>query len=55
MKASFQPPPDTAGSASAEAYAAGFRARAVLRDGTLVCVCTIRPGDKERVPIVFER
>lgn len=55
MKGSFQPSPDTAGSASAEAFAAGFRARAVLRDGTAVCVRAIRPDDKERVRIAFER
>jgi GNAT superfamily N-acetyltransferase len=55
MKASFQPPPDTAGSTGAEAYAAGFRARAVLRDGTAVCVRAIRADDKERMRSAFER
>lgn len=47
--------PDTAGSASAEAYAAGFRARAALRDGTAVCVRAVRADDKERMRIAFER
>ena len=55
MKAGIQPPPDTAAGASAEAYASGFRARAVLRDGTAVCVRAIRPDDKERIRIAFER
>jgi GNAT superfamily N-acetyltransferase len=59
MKATFQLSPcnvpDTAGSASAEAYAAGFRARAVLRDGTAVCLRAVRPDDKERMRIAFER
>jgi len=59
MKASFQSSPcnvpDTAGSASAEAYAAGFRARAVLRDGTPVCARAIRSDDKERMRIAFQR
>jgi GNAT superfamily N-acetyltransferase len=59
MKTSFQSSPcnvpDTAGSASAEAYAAGFCARAVLRDGTPVCVRAIRPDDKVRMRIAFER
>lgn len=47
--------PDAADSASAEAYAAGFCARAVLRDGTPVCVRAIRPDDKGRMRIAFER
>lgn len=55
MKAIFQPSPDTAPSVSAEAYTAGFRARAVLRDGTAVCVRAIRSDDKERMRIAFER
>jgi len=59
MKASFQSSPcnvpDTAGSASAEAYAGGFRARAVLRDGTAVCVRAIRGEDKERMRVAFDR
>ena len=55
MKASFQLSPDVASSASADAYAAGFRARAVLRDGTAVCVRAIRPDDKGRMRIAFER
>lgn len=59
MKAGFQSSPctepDTAGSASAEAYAAGFRARAALRDGTSVCVRAVRADDKERMRIAFER
>lgn len=42
-------------SVSAEAYAAGFRARAVLCDGTSVCVRAIRPDDKERLRVAFER
>jgi len=54
MKASLQPSPDTPDSASAEAYASGRRARAVLRDGTLVCVRAIRTDDKERMRIAFE-
>src|SRR5215471_4978344 len=55
MKASFQLSPDVASSASADAYAAGFRARAVLRDGTAVCVRAIRPDDKGRMRLAFER
>ena len=59
MKASFQSSPcnvpDTAGSASAEAYAAGFCARAVLRDGSPVCLRAIRPDDKVRMRNAFER
>ena len=59
MKESFQSSPrkvpDTEGSASAEAWAAGFCARAVLRDGTPVCVRAIRYDDKERMRIAFER
>ena len=57
MKAGFQSSPcnvpDTAGSVRAEADAAGFCARAVLRDGTQVCVRAIRPDDKERLRIAF--
>ena len=59
MKASFQSSPcdvpDMVGSASAQDYAAGFRARAVLRDGTAVCVRAIRADDKEHMRIAFER
>jgi GNAT superfamily N-acetyltransferase len=55
MTASFQPSSDSAGGASPEAHASGFRARALLRDGTPVCVRAIRPDDKERMRIAFER
>lgn len=59
MKPGFQSSPcsvpDTPGSASAAAYAAGFRARAALRDGTAVCVRAVRADDKERMRIAFER
>ena len=59
MKPGFQSSPcsvpDTPGSASAEAYAAGFRTRAALRDGTAVCVRAVRADDKERMRIAFER
>jgi GNAT superfamily N-acetyltransferase len=59
VKAGFQSlrcnVPDTAGSPSAEAYAAGFRARAALRDGTAVCLRAIRADDKDRMEIAFER
>ena len=34
---------------------AGFRATAVLRDGTAVCVRAIRPDDKERLRVAFAR
>lgn len=45
-----------AGSAvSADSDAGSFRARAVLRDGTPVCVRAIRPDDKDRLRIAFER
>ena len=54
MTASFQPSSDSAGRASAQAHASGFRARAALRDGTPVCVRAIRPDDKERMRIAFE-
>ena len=47
--------PDTVGSVRAEAHAAGFCARAVLRDGTPVWVRAIRPDDKERLRIAFGR
>ena len=47
--------PDMAGSVSAQAYAAGFRERALLRDGTEVCLRAIRPDDKDRLRIAFER
>ena len=59
MRASFRSSTcnafDTAGSESAEAHAAGFCARAVPRDGTAVCVRAIRPDDKVRMRIAFER
>jgi GNAT superfamily N-acetyltransferase len=55
MKASFQPPSDSAANLSADAYAAGLRGRAALRDATAVCVRAIRPDDKERMRIAFER
>ena len=54
MKASFQPS-DSAADVSAEAYASGIRGRAALRDGTAVCLRAIRPDDKERMRIAFER
>ena len=53
MNASVQPPSDSAASVSAEAYAAGLRGRAALRDGTAVCVRAIRPDDKERMRVAF--
>ena len=40
---------------SEDSYAAGFHACAVLRDGTPVCVRAIRPDDKDRLRIAFER
>ena len=55
MKASFQPPSDSAVNPSAHAYAAGLRGRAALRDGTAVCMRAIRADDKERMRIAFER
>ena len=54
MKARFKPPSDTAGNASPEVGAAGFSARAMLADGTAVCVRAIRPDDKERMRIAFK-
>jgi RimJ/RimL family protein N-acetyltransferase len=44
---------DAAACASAESYAAGFRARAMLRDQTPVWLRPIRPDDKERLKIAF--
>lgn len=41
--------------ASADSYAGGFSARGLLRDGTPVCIRAIRPDDKERLRIAFER
>lgn len=59
MKESFplspRKDPNAQGSPSAEAWAAGARARAVLREGTPVCVRALRPDDKERMRIAFER
>jgi GNAT superfamily N-acetyltransferase len=55
MTTGFQPSSDSAADASAAAYASGFRARAALRDGTAVCLRAIRPDDKERMRIAFER
>jgi GNAT superfamily N-acetyltransferase len=59
MKAGLQSSPcnvpGTAGSAGAEPYAAGFSTRGELRDGTSVCVRAIRPDDKERLRIAFDR
>ena len=58
MEAGLQTAPCTAPTAenvNAERYAAGFRGRAVLRDGTMVCVRAIRPDDKERLRIAFGR
>jgi GNAT superfamily N-acetyltransferase len=59
MKSSVQSSPcnvpDTAGSAGAKAWAAGYCARAVLRDETPVCLRAIRPDDKVRMRIAFER
>jgi RimJ/RimL family protein N-acetyltransferase len=43
------------GGVSADWYPAGFLLRAALRDGTSVCVRAIRPDDKERLRIAFER
>jgi len=58
MQASVQSSSATAAGAacgvSADRYAAGLRIRAVLRDGTKVCIRAIRPGDKERLRIAFE-
>ena len=42
-------------SIDADGCLAGFRATAVLRDGTAVCVRAIRPDDKERLRIAFAR
>jgi RimJ/RimL family protein N-acetyltransferase len=47
--------PDAAVCSSTHAYAAGFRARAMLRDQTPVCIRAIRPDDKERLRIAFQR
>jgi GNAT superfamily N-acetyltransferase len=59
MKATLESSPrdalDMGGNVSAEAYAAGFRAQATLRDRTPVRVRAIRPDDKERLRIAFER
>ena len=40
---------------NAESCAAGFCVRAVLRDGTPVCIRAIRPDDKERLRTGFKR
>jgi GNAT superfamily N-acetyltransferase len=55
MTTAFRRSSDSAVGASAEAYASGFRAVAALRDGTAVCVRAIRPDDKERMRIAFEK
>jgi len=50
----IQPPgTETGADVSAECFAVGFRARAVLRDGTPVGLRTIRPNDKERLQFAF--
>lgn len=58
-EADKKPPPCQAphptACASVEPYAAGFRASALLRDQTPVCIRAIRPDDKERLRIAFER
>ena len=58
MQVCVQSSSDTAARAaygvSADRYAAGVRVRAVLRDGTNVCIRAIRPDDKERLRIAFE-
>ena len=46
--------PDAAGETGG-GYVAGCRRHAVLRDGTKVCIRAIRPDDKERLRIAFER
>ncbi len=47
--------PDSAAASGRNAYAAGYRALDLLRDGTPVCVRAIRPDDKERLRLAFER
>ena len=47
--------PDAPVGVGADLRAAEFYARAVLRDGTRVCVRAIRPDDKERLRVAFER
>lgn len=54
MTASSEPSSATAAAARPETCAASFCARAVLRDGTAVCVRAIRPDDKERVRKAFD-
>jgi GNAT superfamily N-acetyltransferase len=46
---------DTEHCGSDATRAASFRARAVLRDGTAVCLRAIRPDDKERLRTGFEQ
>ena len=47
--------PDAPVGVAADLRAADFYNRAVLRDGTRVCVRAIRPDDKERLRVAFER
>ena len=55
MKATAEERLDPVGSVSGQAYAAGVRAAAVLRDGTAVCIRAIRPDDKDRLRLAFGR
>jgi L-amino acid N-acyltransferase YncA len=46
---------DAASTVNADSCSAGIRLRGELRDGTPVCIRAIRPDDKERLRIAFER
>ena len=46
---------DSSSTVNADSCSAGIRLRGELRDGTPVCIRAIRPDDKERLRIAFER
>jgi hypothetical protein len=46
---------DASSTVNADSCSAGINLRGELRDGTPVCIRAIRPDDKERLRIAFER
>jgi L-amino acid N-acyltransferase YncA len=46
---------DGSGPVNAHSWRAGVQLRAALRDGTPVCIRAVRPDDKERLRLAFDR